>query len=316
MSTVPTIDIGQWRTAAPDERAGIAGQVDDALRTSGFLLLTNHGVPSDLAASVRAVAREFFDQPDDVKARYASRVGGRGWIPPGAEANSYASGVAAPPDMKESFKVGSIDAGEAAPSGAPVNVWPVEVPQMRAVVRQYQDAVWSLTVDMFRLLAEALGLASDHLARHASRTASSLNLNFYPSLRSTGAPQPGQFRIGAHSDFGALTILDRQLGYGGLEIQMADGSWVTAPHVPDALTVNIGDMMSRWTSGRWRSTVHRVLPPDVRDADEALLSLVSFCSVDPATVIGPLGVDGPDDPEPVLAGDYMRAKLSSIDVLR
>jgi hypothetical protein len=34
-------------------------------------------------------------------------VGGRGWIPPGAEANGYLDGVETPPDLKESYSVGS-----------------------------------------------------------------------------------------------------------------------------------------------------------------------------------------------------------------
>jgi len=31
--------------------------------------------------------------------------------------------------------------------------------------------------------------------------------------------------------------------------------------VRDAFVINIGDLMSRWTNDRWRSTLHRVVDP-------------------------------------------------------
>ncbi|MGH3669097.1 MAG: 2OG-Fe(II) oxygenase family protein [Pseudonocardiaceae bacterium] len=65
---------------------------------------------------------------------------------------------------------------------------------------------------------------------------------------------PITLRIGAHTDWGTLTFLDRQQGLGGLQIQTTDGNWVDAPYMAEALTVNTGDLMARWTGDRWRST--------------------------------------------------------------
>ena len=309
-SGVPTVDVATWRTGDAAERAEIAEAVDRALRTSGFLLVTHHGVPDDLAAALRQHASRFFALPTEAKEPYRCRVGGRGWIPPGAESNSYAAGVAAPPDLKESFAMGHPVAD------APLApVWPSDVPELQTTAEQYLDHVWALALDLFEIFAAALALPAGALVHHASAAASSCNINRYPSLAVTGPPEPGQFRIGAHSDFGALTILDRQVGYGGLQIQALDGSWLDAPHVPGALTVNIGDMLAHWTGGRWRSTFHRVLPPSDRDPGEELLSLVSFCGVAPSTLIETLPVEGAVARPPVLAGDYMLAKLTEIDVV-
>ena len=95
-ATVPVIDLAPWFDGGPQDRAWVARHVDEALRSSGFLLITGHRVPAAARAQTRAAAREFFALPARIKARYAITVGGRGWIPPGAEANGYAEGTASP----------------------------------------------------------------------------------------------------------------------------------------------------------------------------------------------------------------------------
>ncbi len=107
-STVPVIDLEPWFRGDQPARAGVAAEMDEALQRVGFFLVTGHGVPGDLRAGVRAEARVFFALPPEIKQRYAVTVGGRGWLPPGAEANGYAEGTQTPPDLKEvSFAVGA-----------------------------------------------------------------------------------------------------------------------------------------------------------------------------------------------------------------
>jgi isopenicillin N synthase-like dioxygenase len=97
-------------------------------------------VPVGLRDQVRAEARAFFALPAEARQRYAVTVGGRGWLPPGVEANGYAEGTATPPDMKESFAVGADQ-----PTGDPdidgywfrPNVYPPEVPGLRPPVVGY-----------------------------------------------------------------------------------------------------------------------------------------------------------------------------------
>jgi isopenicillin N synthase-like dioxygenase len=74
-------------------------------------------------------------------------------------------------------------------------------------------------------------------------------------------PLPNQFRSGAHSDYGSLTILRIEDRPGGLQVCNKAGDWVAVPCAPDSFVVNIADLMMQWTNDRWISTMHRVANP-------------------------------------------------------
>lgn len=315
-ASVPQIDLRPWFDGTEQDRAGVAAEVDAALRTAGFLLITGHGVESGLRRRVRDLAREFFRLPEATKARYAVGVGGRGWIPPGAEANGSAEGTETPADLKESYSFAADD-----PTGDPAvdeqwfrpNAWPAEVADLRPVLTEYLGRMRALADELMSVCAVALGLPADHFAAYLTHPTFGFNLNWYPPLRRVGPPEPGQYRIGPHTDFGTVTLLDREPGLGGLQVYTVEGEWVDAPFDPEAFTVNIGDVLARWTGDRWRSTRHRVLAPPEDAPDEDLLSLVYFYEADHDAVIEPLPV-GPASYPPVVWGDYLRAKLAAISV--
>ena len=315
---VPRIDLTPWFEGGPADRAAVAQRVDQALRTSGFLLITGHGVPAETRARTRAAAREFFALPAAVKARYATTVGGRGWLPPGAEANGYAEGTPTPPDLKESFSLAADqptgDAGIDARWFRP-NVWPAEVPGLRPVVSDYIGRMHALSDELMALCAAALGLPPGFFAPFLNHPTYGVNLNWYPPADPDQAPEPGQYRIGPHTDFGTVTVLDREPGRGGLQVYSADGTWSNAPYDPAALTVNIGDLLARWTGDRWRSTRHRVLPPQPEAPVEDLLSLIFFYETNPDAVIESLPAPiGRASFPPVVAHEYLGAKLDAITV--
>ncbi|MFD9051521.1 isopenicillin N synthase family dioxygenase [Streptomyces zaomyceticus] len=296
-ASLPTIDLA--RATDPQLPA-----VDRALREAGFLLVSGHGVDPGLRAENRSVARRFFHLPQDVKERYAVRVGGRGWLGPGAEANGYAEGTATPPDLKESL---SFAADE--PTGDPAvdaewflpNSWPAEVPELKPLVETYLTGMKELSDRVLDLLGVALGEERDFFTRHTGHPTFGFNINWYPGRERTGDPEPGQFRIGPHTDFGTVTVLDREAGKGGLQVFTDAGGWQDAPYDPAAFTVNIGDLMAGWTGGRWRSGRHRVLPPPVDAPAEELMSLVYFYECTPGTTIHGIESHG-----------YLRAQLDAI----
>ena len=251
-----------------------------------------------LRAELRAAARRFFALP--VATRSATPRGSAvaGWLAPGVESNGNADvfgggeAVEFPPDLKESFAI-----GPATPTGDPSidavwfppNVWPTEVPELRTAAERYLAAMTAVSPRPARPVRRARwacrATRSTALARHPTWT---FNINRYPPLTEVGAPLPGQFRIGPHTDFGTVTVLDREPGAGGLQVDIDGRGWVDAPYDPDAFTVNIGDLLAHWTGLRWRSGRHRVLPPQARAPHEELVSLVFFFELDHDALVTPL----------------------------
>ncbi len=316
MSGVPIIDLTPWFHGSPEDRAEVAAAVDTALRDIGFLLITGHGVPAGLCEDIRAAAKRFFRLPEEVKRPYAVTIGERGWLPPGVEANGYAEGTETPPDLKETYAVGADQ-----PTGDPEvdaewflpNVYPAEVPEMAALVEDYLSRMRALADELLVVCATALGLPDDFFTSRAGHPSYTMNINWYPPLQTVGSVADGQFRIGPHTDFGTVTILDRQDGVGGLQVWSEDGGWVNAPYVEDSFTINIGDLLARWTGDRWRSNRHRVLPPDAAAPDEELVSLIYFYEVDPDARIESLPAPvGSVSYPPVRAADYLLDKLNAI----
>ncbi|MCV7173287.1 isopenicillin N synthase family oxygenase [Mycobacterium manitobense] len=318
MSSIATVDLSRWRAGGSGARR-VADEVDDSLQRAGFILVTGHGVDAALAADVRTAARAFFAQPVTVKQRYAVPVGGHGWIGPGAEANGYAEGTETPPDLKESFSLGAetqtgdpdVDRIWFAP-----NVWPAEVPGLHALVTAYTDAVRQVADELLALFAHALKLPDNPFATLADRPTWTMNINHYPPVSVVGEPEPGQFRIGPHTDFGTVTILDREPGAGGLQIYSEADGWTDAPYDPDALTVNIGDLLEYWSGRRWPSGRHRVLPPQPHAPEEDLVSLIYFYEANHDARVTPLAppVGRVAGLTPVTSSDFIKERLDAITV--
>jgi isopenicillin N synthase-like dioxygenase len=143
-----------------------------------------------------------------------------------------------------------------------------------------------------------------------------MNINHYPPVSVVGEPEPGQFRIGPHTDFGTVTILDREPGAGGLQVYSEADGWADAPYRSDALTVNIGDLLEYWSGRRWPSGRHRVLPPQPDAPEEDLVSLIYFYEANHDAVVTPLGppIGRVSGLAPVTSSDFIKERLDAITV--
>lgn len=308
MTLVPIIDLSTRDTAAG--RADLAARIGEACRTSGFYVIVGHGVPAGLIERMYTVTNDFFRLPRALKDRVASHPGVAGFRRAGG--NTAASiDEDTPPDLCEVFAAhvtGELPAEERALLGGPwatwtlANIWPST--EFRDVWWEYMDTVGALAADLLRLSALSLGLEEEYFAGFFDRHGSSVAANYYyPQVR---PPLPGQLRRGPHTDFGGLTVLYQEDDRSGLQVVDGQGEWRDVEVVPGSFVVNIGDLLSLWTGGRWVSTMHRVVNPV--DATTSRLSVPFFYLPNHDAVVTPVEGAG----EAVIAGEWMSRKLEKL----
>jgi isopenicillin N synthase-like dioxygenase len=322
VTTIPLVDLDRWFAGDPAERLALAAEVDADLRRLGFLVVVNHGIDPAVMTELREQCRAFFHQPPEAKAPIAMTAGAyRGWVGPGLESNAATYGVDTPPDLKETFAYGPVDLPdptlrERFESYAP-NRWPAAPVGFQEAAEAWWRAAFHLSNELLDLCSLALGLPQAELRNHCAATTASVSLNWY-GPRGDSQPEENQFRIGPHTDFGTLTILDRQPGAGGLQVLDEDGEWIDAPFVPGSLIINTGDLIRQWTNDRWESNQHRVLPPPASNPDEELISLVFFHEPDHEAWIEAfdtcVSADNPARYPGVAAHEYLAAKMAALAV--
>jgi len=311
---VPVVDLGAFTAGGGAQRLEVAREFGRALEEAGFVTIVRHGVPADLVRATYASARGFFGLPEAEKRRYTppEQTKARGYLPMRIESVAATLSGHTPPDLCEALVFASLQR-ERARQG-PANYWPDQPADLGRNVAAYFDAMFGLTQQLMRLSALALDLPEDYFASFYAEPALTLRFVNYPDQEEP--PEPGQLRYGAHHDYGGLTILRQDEAPGGLQICDRAGQWHDVPPHPDSFVINVGDLMARWTNGRWRSTLHRVInPPRELTGSTQRLSMVAFTGPNGASEIAALpsctSADNPPRYEPVNAWAYVQAKLAA-----
>jgi len=321
MTNISVIDVGAW-DRGPSERARLVEETDRACAQSGFFQIVGHGIDPELIGELLRAAEEFYARPVSEKLDSVTPPNiNRGYSPIGAEALSYSLGRESPPDLFEAFNFAR--EGALAPVGSSTpevdrifapNIWPATVPSLKPAATAYFDAVADLSLRLARIFAVALGVNEEFFVQRCTHPTELMRVIRYERHEDAPPPAEGQLRMGAHTDFGIVTVLYAD-AVPGLQILGQDGSWVSVVPEPGAFIINLGDLLAQWTNDRWRSTVHRVVPPPSDSTGRALRRSVAFfqdgdfdalveCLLSCASDANP-----PKYP-PVLAGDHLLAKLS------
>jgi len=255
--SIPIVDISALVDGS--DEAGVAAALGEAAERVGFLYVTGHGIPRAMVDGMFAQAQAFFDRPEAEK--MAVHIGRwpvhRGYFPL-FEENTDPTMTA---DLKEGFDIGR-DLGPDDPevrAGLPLhgaNQWPADAPGFRAAAEAYFAELCRLGERLMRGFALALDMPADYFADKIDRPLAQLRLLHYPPQ--TGHVVADTIGCGVHTDYGCVTILAQDAN-GGLQVRNTAGEWISAPPVPGAFVVNLGDQMARWTNGRFQATPHRVI---------------------------------------------------------
>ncbi len=317
---IPTIDITAYRDADATEhdRDTVATQIDQAARTVGFMQITGHGISAGTLAAFTAATDAFFALDAATKMTYRCPPAvNRGYSPPKSEALATSLGLITPADLFESFNVGS-QAGDFTDitlpqEDYPDNIWPAEVPGFAGAVQAWFEAAGGVARTLVRAFGRALGVGDDGLSRFTTHSIDTLRMVNYRLPAADMTVEPDQLGMGAHTDYGIVTVLWADQ-VPGLEVLGSEGFWHPVQPAPGALLVNLGDALARWTNDQWISTMHRVAAPIVGGVLVPRRSAAFFHDGNVDAVIAPLptcvDATSPALYEPVTVGEHLRAKLA------
>ena len=139
------------------------------------------------------------------------------------------------------------------------NVWPTEPAWFRDRLWTYYSAARSLSFELCRIAAVALGVDPQFFDSALQESNTTLRCNWYHRRSEEVELLDEQMALGAHTDYGILTVLAADPGP-GLQLLDKSGAWVDVEPEPGAFIINAGDALAVWTNDAWRSTIHRVLP--------------------------------------------------------
>jgi len=309
----PVIDLTRWFSGSEGERQEIADEVAAAM-TSGFLQVIGHGIEADVRAAALHAMSAFFSLEVATKQHCVPTDGTyRGWTKRKSEGFAATLQQVAPADLVEGFVIGAEDRAEENPGDvafAP-NLWPDEFFE-RALWIYYMEAR-KLSEELCKIFGIALGVGQEFFTSLIDHSNVTMRANYYERRAEDGDLSEEQMALGAHSDYGIVTVLLADPGP-GLQVMNADGEWCDLEPADDALIINVGDAMALLTNDHWPSTIHRVVPAQDLSAPSRR-SIALFQDGNPDALIDclPSFVSSERSAryEPITLGAHVAAKVAS-----
>ncbi len=303
---VPIIDLAAH--SGRSQRNTLATKLGEALSDVGFAVLEGHGIPQQWMDDSFEVSRQFFALPLEVKLRLETPTRMTGYTPFKTEVARGAKEG----DLKEIFDVRRPfprNDPRSGTSGYETNVWPGRlVPQFRYATMRMWHAQDVLARVVLAPLNRYLGYPDKTLEKFVHDGNSLGRKLHYPPYDGT---VPG-VRSTAHEDSSVISLL-RAATDPGLEVQRNDGSWIAVDETPNSEVLNVGKTLQAYTRGRLRSTVHRVVNPDLSNRRPRYADPF-FVQANPAAAMNPPGFDG--DTTFPNAGQFLIDDLSGTNMWR
>ncbi|GAB4828223.1 hypothetical protein Ancab_035136 [Ancistrocladus abbreviatus] len=266
---IPVIDLALVSFPSAEGEAELKN-LYSALSSCGCFQAINHGIPTIFLDELHSITKQFFALPLEMKQKYLREVDdhdGYGNDPVLSENqildwSDRLSLLIVPQDQRK------------------LKFWPQNPPKFREIIHEYSMKLEVILELLFKAMARSLNLDERCFVNKCGEPGEMhVRFNSYPRC-----PSPNLvLGLKPHADGSALTMLlpDKQVE--GLQF-LKDDQWLKVCIHPDALLVNVGDIVEIMTNGIFKSPLHRVVTNSERDRT----SLAVFCYPDPEKEIEPI----------------------------
>lgn len=315
MDRIPSVDLRDFLSEDESRKQKFIKEIGNAYETIGFVALKGHFLDDALVDNLYAQIKKFFDLPVDTKQKYEiPGIGGqRGYVSFGKEsAKGKKEG-----DLKEFWHFGQyVENNPALEEEYPSNVNVEELPEFNEVGKQTYKMLEKTAKYVLRSLALFLNLDEEYFDNHILNGNSILRPIHYPPIHEE---PKGAVRAAAHGDINLITLLMGAHGK-GLQVQNHDGEWIDAIAEPDELMINVGDMLSRHSNNKLKSTIHRVVNPPkelwgtsrysipffMHPVSEMKLDVLENC----------IDENNPKQFEDITAGEFLNERLRELGLIK
>ncbi|KAH9624300.1 hypothetical protein KSS87_007203 [Heliosperma pusillum] len=257
-------------SSSPESHHLELAKLQSALSQWGCFQATNHGLSSTFLDEVREVTKKFFDLPLEEKQKYSRVIDdydgyGNDTIVSENQTLDWTDRLYLTVHSEDQLKL---------------QYWPQEPLAFRKVINEFTAKLRVIFEPLLKAMARCLSIDENcFLKEHGETVNMAGRFNYYPPC-----PTPQSvLGIKPHADGTTLTMLLQEKEVEGLQV-LKDEQWFRVPVIPDALFINVGDLLEIMSNGILKSPVHRV----VTNQDRERMSVAVFCFSDPNREVGPV----------------------------
>ena len=256
MNKIPSVNLNDFLSEDLERKQQFINDIGHAYENIGFVALKGHFLEDSLINELYTEIKNFFDLPLEIKRKYEIHgLGGqRGYVSFGKEsAKGKKEG-----DLKEFWHFGQhVENNPSLEEEYPKNVFVEELPRFNEIGKKTYRLLEKTAKYVLRSLALHIGLEETYFDEYIHNGNSILRPIHYPPIQSE---PKNAVRAASHGDINLITLLMGAQGK-GLQVQNHKGEWIDAIAEKDELMINVGDMLSRHTNNKLKSTIHRVTNP-------------------------------------------------------
>ena len=311
MNKIPSVNLLDYLSDIPEDKQKFVDHIGQAYETIGFVALKGHFLDDSLVDSLYCEVKKFFDLTTEQKQNYEfPEIGGqRGYVSFGKEsAKGKKEG-----DLKEYWHFGQyVQNNPELEKEYHKNIEVQELSEFNKVGKETYRMLEKTAKYVLRALALYLCLDESYFDNYIHNGNSILRPIHYPPIKE--APKNAE-RAAAHGDINLITLLMGAQGK-GLQVQNHEGEWIDAIAQPDEIMINVGDMLSRHTNNKLKSTIHRVVNPPPEKWGTSRYSIPFFMHPISAMNLNVLDncmdAENPKQFEDITAGDYLNQRIKEL----